>query len=105
MNVNKNMHVVLGRQLKEAKAILAQEDVPIDFSPPCTQELPEENVPEVVLITALGVRKCHGCKLQTIRTNCSPQKIWFFTCRLFEYGSKIHKVKPVTNVMAMFIFT
>ena len=44
---NKNMHVGLGRQLQEAKAILAEEDVPIDCSPPCTQELPEENVPEL----------------------------------------------------------
>ena len=38
-DVNKNMHVGLRRQLKEAKAILAEEDVPIDCSPPCTQEL------------------------------------------------------------------
>ena len=51
--VNKNMHVGLGRQLKEAKAILAEEDVPIDCSLPCTQELPEENFPEVVLLAAL----------------------------------------------------
>ena len=41
--VNKNMHVGLGRQLKEAKAILVEEDVPINCSPPCTQELPAEN--------------------------------------------------------------
>ena len=39
--VNKNMHVGLGRQLKETKAILAEEDVPIDCSALCTQELPE----------------------------------------------------------------
>ena len=48
---NKNMHVVLRRQLKEAKAILAEEDVQIDCSPPCTQELPKENLQEVVLAT------------------------------------------------------
>ena len=36
LNVNKSMHVGLGGQLKEAKAILAEEDVPIDCSPPCT---------------------------------------------------------------------
>ena len=40
--MNKNMHVGLARQLKKAEAILAEEDVPIDCSPPCTQELPEE---------------------------------------------------------------
>ena len=33
VNVNKNMHVGLGRQLKEAEAILAEQDVPIDCSP------------------------------------------------------------------------
>ena len=49
--VNKNMHVGLGRQLKEAKAILAEEDVPIDCSPPCMQELPEEKFP----------RDCFSC--------------------------------------------
>ena len=34
--VNKNMHVGLGRQLKEAKAVQEEEDVPIESSPPCT---------------------------------------------------------------------
>ena len=56
------MHVGLGRQLKEVEAILTEEDVPIDCSPPCTQELPEENFPEFILLAALAVRKCHGCK-------------------------------------------
>ena len=32
--VNKNIHIALGRQLKEAGAILAKEDVPIDCSLP-----------------------------------------------------------------------
>ena len=66
------MHVGLGRQLQEAKAILAQEDMPIDCSPSCTQELPEENFPEVVLLATLGVRKCQGFKGQIIRKNCQP---------------------------------
>ena len=39
------MHVGLGRQLKEAEAILAEADVPIDYSPLFTQELPQENFP------------------------------------------------------------
>ena len=56
------MHVGLGRKLKEAKAILAEEDVPIDCSPACSQELSEENFPEVVLLATLGIRKCHCCK-------------------------------------------
>ena len=42
-NIYKTMHVGLGMQLKEAKGILAEEneDVPIDCSPPCGQELPK----------------------------------------------------------------
>ena len=66
------MHVGLGRQLKEAKAILAEEDVPIECSPPCTKELSEENFTEVVLLATLCIRKCHGCKGQLIRKNASP---------------------------------
>ena len=53
--VNKNVHVGLRRQLKEAKTIPAEEDVPIDCSPPCTQELSKENFPEAVLLATLGV--------------------------------------------------
>ena len=68
------MHVGLGRQLKEAEAILAEEDVPTDCSPPCIKEMPEENFAEVVLLAALGVRKCNGCKGQIIRKNCQPPK-------------------------------
>ena len=71
------MYVVLGKQLKQAKAILAEEDVPIDCSSPCSQKLSVENVLEVVLLAALGVRKCHSCKGGILRTKC-PQKIWFF---------------------------
>ena len=63
------MYVGLGWQLKEAKAILAEEDVPIDCSPPCTQELPEENFPLVVFLAYLGVRKYHNCKGQITRKN------------------------------------
>ena len=58
----KTMHVGLGRQLKEAKVILAEEDVPIDCSPPCGQEPPKENFTELVLLAAVGVGKCQGCK-------------------------------------------
>ena len=54
--VNKNMHVGLGRQLKEAKTILAEEDVLIYCSPPCTQELPEENFPDIILLAFSGCK-------------------------------------------------
>ena len=76
--MNKNIRIGLGRQLKEAEAILAEEDVPFDCSPPCSQELPQENLPEVVLLAALGVRKCHGCKGQILKQNCQPPKEFFF---------------------------
>ena len=98
------MHVGLGRQLKEAEAFLAEEDVPIDSSPPCSQELPQENFPEGVLLAVLGVRKSHSCKGQILKQNCQPLKIWFFTCRLFEYGDQMHK-QYGKDATEMFIFT
>ena len=79
------MHVGLGRQLKEAKAILAEEDVPIDCCPPCTQELPKENFPEVVLLATLGVRKCCGCKGQIMKKMASPPNS-FFCMQALECG-------------------
>ena len=75
-NVYKTMHVGLGRQLKEAKAVLTEENenVPIDCSPTCGQEPPQENFPEVVLLAALGVQKWQDCKGEIFRAKC-PQKI------------------------------
>ena len=73
-NVYNTMHIGLGRQLKEAEALLAEEDVTIYCSPPCSQELPEENFTEVVLLAALGIRKCYGGKGEIIRTVCPPPK-------------------------------
>ena len=76
-NLYKTMHVGLGKQLKEANAILTEEntDEPFDCCPPCSQELPKETFPEVVLLAALGVRKCHSCKGDILRMNCPPQHI------------------------------
>ena len=56
----KNIHIGIAHQIKEAEAILAEKE--IDCSPPCSQVLPQENFPEVVLMAALGIRRCHGCK-------------------------------------------
>ena len=103
LNVNTNMHVGLGRQLKEAEATLAEEDVPIDCSPPYTQEQPKENFLEVLLAT-LGVRKCHGCKGQIIRKNCQLLKDLVFHMQVLQYGSHIQKVQSGTNVMTMSFF-
>ena len=75
-NVYKTMDAYLGRQLKEAEAVLTEENanVPIDWSPHCGQEPPKENFPEVVLLDALGVRKCQGCKGKILRMKCPPSK-------------------------------
>ena len=102
--MNKNKHVGLRRQLKEAKAILAKDYVPFDCSPPCTQENAEENFPEVVLFAAFSVTKCHSCKGQIIKKVASHPKIWFFACRLFEYGDQIHRHSG-KDITEMFIFT
>ena len=88
------MHVGLRRLLKEATAIPAGKDVPIDCSPPCDQELSEENFPEVVLFATLGVRKCHGCKGQIIRKNCQPPQIWVF----LHEGSSNMEIKSTNSV-------
>ena len=51
----RNIHVGLGRQLQEAKSILAEDDdTPTESSPPSSQELPAENFPEVVLFSGTG---------------------------------------------------
>ena len=43
------IHVSLGKELQEAESVLAQEDShgPIDSSPPCGLELPENNLLKV----------------------------------------------------------
>ena len=60
----RNIHVDLGRQLQKAKSVIAEEnaEVPIEWSPPCRQEPPEENFSEIVPLASLGVRKCYRCK-------------------------------------------
>ena len=75
-NVYKTMHVGLERQLQEAQLFLAEKnaDVPIDCSPPCGQEPPEENFQEFVLLAGLGVIKCHSCKGEIKKKKCPPSK-------------------------------
>ena len=53
-----------------AEAILMEKE--INCSPPCSQGPPKDNVPEVVLMAALGIRRCHGCKGEILKQNCQP---------------------------------
>ena len=53
-----------------AEAILAEKE--INCSPPCSQGPPEDNVPEVVLMAALCIRRCHGRKGEILKQNCQP---------------------------------
>ena len=70
------MHIGLGRQLQEARSILGEENAyeTINCSPPCGQELPDENFREAGLLSGLGYKSAHS------------QKISLFTCRTCEYG-------------------
>ena len=56
--VNKTSHISLTHQITLVEGILTEEE--INCSPPCSQEPHEDNVPEVVLMAALGIKRCHG---------------------------------------------
>ena len=70
--VKKTSHIGLAHQITVAEAILAEKE--INCSPPCFQGPPRDNVPEVVLMAALGIRRCHGCKGEILKKNCQPPK-------------------------------
>ena len=70
--VKKTSHISLMHQITLAEGILTEEE--INCSPPCSQEPQEDNVPEVVLMAALGIRRCHGCKGEILKQNCQPPK-------------------------------
>ena len=58
--VKTTSHTSLAHQVTVEEAILTEKE--INCSPPCSQEPHEDNVPEVVLMAALGIRRCHGCR-------------------------------------------
>ena len=66
--VKKTSHISLALQITVAEDILTEKE--INCSPPCSQEPPKDNVPEVVLMAALGKRRCHGCKGEILKQNC-----------------------------------
>ena len=68
--VKKTSHIGLTHQITVAEAILAEKE--INCSPPCSQGLPKDNVPHVVFMAALGIRRCHGCKGEILKQNCQP---------------------------------
>ena len=71
-NCQKNSHIGLECQITVAEAILAEKE--INCSLPCSQGPPKDNVPEVVLMAALGIRRCHGCEGEILKQNCQPPK-------------------------------
>ena len=60
----KTSHIGLACQIIVAEAILTEKE--INCSPPCSQGPLKDNVPEVVLMAALGIR-CHGCKGEILK--------------------------------------
>ena len=68
--VKKTSHISLAHQITVAKGILMEKE--INCSPPCSQEPHEDNVPEIVLMAALGIRRCHGCRGEILKQNCQP---------------------------------
>ena len=70
--VKKTSHIGLTHQITVAEAILTEKE--INCSPPCSQGPAKDNVPEVVLMAALGIRRCHGCRGEILKQNCQPPK-------------------------------
>ena len=72
----KASYIGLSHQITVAEAILTEKE--INCAPPCSQGPAKDNVPEVVLMAALGVRKCHGCRGEILKQNCQPPKDLMF---------------------------
>ena len=71
--VKKTSHISLAHHITLAEGILTEEE--INCSPPCSQEPHKDNVPEVVLMAGLGIKRCHGCMGDILKQNCQPPKI------------------------------
>ena len=77
--VKKTSHIGLAHQITVAEAILAKKEV--NYSP---QVPPKDNVPEVVLMDALGIRRCHGCKGEILKQNCQHPKDLVFQLQALQ---------------------
>ena len=104
--VYRTMHVGLGGKLQEAESIIAKEntDIPIDCSPPCGQEMPEENFQEVVLNTGLGLRRFHSCKGKIKKKRCPLPKDFAFHMQVLQIW-KDQNTMEWHHVTAMFTST
>ena len=80
--VKKNSHIGLTHQMTVAEAILTEKE--INCSPPCSQGPPKDNIPEVVLMAALGIRRCHGCKGEILKQNCQLPKDLVFCMQALQ---------------------
>ena len=86
----KTSHISLAHQITLVEGILTEEE--INSSPPCSQEPHEDNVPEVVLMAALGLRRCHGCKGEILKQHCQPPKDLVFRMQaLWIWRQKGHQ--------------
>ena len=68
--IKKTSHISLAHQITLVEGILTEEE--INCSPPCSQEPHKDNVPEVVLMAGLGIRRCHGCMGDILKQHCQP---------------------------------
>ena len=80
--IKKTSHISLAHQITVAEGILVEKE--INCSPPCSQEPHEDNVPEVVLMAALGIRRCHGCQGEILKQNFQPPKDLVFRMQTLQ---------------------
>ena len=93
--VKKTSHIGLACHITVAEAILAEKQ--INCSPPCSQVPPKDNLPQVVLMAALGIRRCHCCQGEILKQNCqSPKDLVFWLQAL-----RIWRTKGSTRLATM----
>ena len=88
--IKKTSHISLTHQITLAEGILTEEE--INSSSPCSQEPHKDNVPEDVLMAALGIRRCHGCRGEILKQHCqSPKDLVFRMQALQIWRQKGHQ--------------
>ena len=92
--IKKTSHISLAHQITLAEGILTEEE--INSSSPCSQEPHKDNVPEVVLMAGLGIRRCHGCMGDILKQHCHPQR-----SSLQDAGSSNMESKGLPRIATM----